>query len=323
MDIKRFIPALIFVPLMLTACGDDGETTDGGNGNAGTNPDNINMNIATAETPELSRLEFPKVRGGRSKILTYYSGSAYGLNYSVEWDAEKKSQRWSCYVMVDHRHAGNDTCHTYRGDAGRYDPKKNPGNHPGGIQYPWDPDLPKADRWLSDLFYGSDYDHGHICPSADRQYSKEANYQTFYMTNMQPQYNNFNAGLWQDMEQRVRDITPTAIGDTLFVCKGGTIDNESQIKTRIKNQMIVPKFFYTAMLMKKGGKYSAMAFWVEHTNKKLTGDDLQKYAVSIDELESLTGIDFFCNLPDNIEKAVESSFDYNEWTTKTPKAALK
>ncbi len=314
MDIRKYFYALIFAPLMLTACGDDDDSTGAGGGTTVTDPSNKNMNIATKADPELSRLEFPKVKGGRSVILKHYSGSTYGLNYCVEWDAEKKSQRWSCYTMTDHRHYDGDTCHTYRGTAGRYNPKTNPGNHPNGEQYPWNPDLPISYRWSADIIYSSGYDHGHICPSADRQYSTEANYQTFYMTNMQPQYNNFNAGLWADMEQKVRDVTPTTIGDTLFVCKGGTIDNESQIKTRINRQMIVPKYFYTALLMKKGGRYSAMAFWVEHTSQKLEGDDLRKYVITIDELEKLTGIDFFCNLPDAVEEAAESAVTLGDWS---------
>ena len=57
------------------------------------------------------------------------------------------------------------------------------------------------------------------------------------------------------------------------------------------------------------GGYKAIAFWVEHTNgtDTTTGNALSKYIVSIDELERLTGIDFFCNLPDDIENVVEAN----------------
>jgi endonuclease G len=162
----------------------------------------------------------------------------------------------------------------------------------------------------------SGYDHGHICPSADRQYSKEANYQTFYMTNMQPQLKEFNQTdyLWEYMEQQVRKWTPNTIGDTLFVCKGGTIDTENQILTRIQGKMIVPKYFYMALLSKKKGQYSALAFWAEHkkTEKSKT-HYLRNYVITIDELEARTGIDFFCNLPDGIEHKVESKVAYNYW----------
>lgn len=274
---------------------------------------NDNKNIVTAANPELARPEFPKVKGGNSIILKYYSGDTYGLNYAVEWDTEKKSQRWSCYIMVDHYHSNSDRQHTYKGNVGRYNPQTNPGNHPNEPQYPFDPQLPEQYRWSSDLFYGSGYDHGHICPSADRQYSREANYQTFYMTNMQPQRNAFNAGLWAVMEQKVRSCTPKNIGDTLFVCKGGTIDREDQIITRIRGMMIVPKYYYMALLLKENGQYSALAFFAEHTNANHSNDNLRDYVITIDELEALTGIDFFCNLPDYIENKVESKVAYNYW----------
>ncbi|MDE6355494.1 MAG: DNA/RNA non-specific endonuclease [Prevotella sp.] len=313
MNIKH-IPTLLFAAFLsisTVSCSSDEESENNGIDiwhNGGTN-----RNTPTANCLEASRIEFPKTKGNKSIILKYYSGDAYGLNYCVEWDTEKKSQRWSCYFMVDHHHSNNDREHTYSGNAGRYEPMSNPGNHPGDRQYPWDPQLPEQYRWSEDLFVRSGYDHGHICPSADRQYSKEANYQTFYMTNMQPQRNAFNAKLWAVMEQKVRDITPKTIGDTLYVCKGGTIDNESQILTRIQDKMIVPKYFYMALLLKKGNQISAFAFWAEHTNVDHSGDPLRNYVITIDELEQRTGIDFFCNLPDDIENKVESNVAYNYW----------
>lgn len=302
------IICMTLLALTSISCDSDDNAADGG-----SNGSNINKNITTPDNPELSRIEFPKVKGGNSIILKYYSGDEYGLNYCVEWDTEKKSQRWSCYFMVDHHHSNNDKLHTYTGNVGRYDPMSNPGNHPNDRQYPWDPQLPEEYRWSDDLFVRSGYDHGHICPSADRQYSREANYQTFYMTNMQPQRNLFNAKLWAVMEQKVRDITPKTIGDTLYVCKGGTIDNESQILTRIQSKMIVPKYFYMALLLKKNNQYSAFAFWAEHINADHSNDKLSDYVITIDELEKRTGIDFFCNLPDNTENNVESKVAYNYW----------
>lgn len=112
------------ITFTFTSCNDDDD-----NGGIDYNA-NVNKNIVTAANPELARLEFPKVKNGKSIILKYYSGDTYGLNYCVEWDTEKKSQRWSCYMMVDHHHSNYDKQHTYKGNAGRYDPNSNPGNHP-------------------------------------------------------------------------------------------------------------------------------------------------------------------------------------------------
>ena len=115
------------------------------------------------------------------------------------------------------------------------------------------------------------------------------------------------------MEQKVRNWAPKTIGDTLFVCKGGTIDDEKQILTRIQGKMIVPKYFYMALLLKKNNLYSAMAFWAEHIDADHSNDNLRQYVISIDELEERTGIDFFCNLPDDIENKVENKVAYNYW----------
>lgn len=302
----RLLLYMLCAMLGLVSCGG---SDDDGDGEGGVTPpsENVNRNIVTGGLSDaVTRLEFPKVKGGRNRILVYRTGDKYGINYCVEWDADKKSQRWSCYQMYQ----------GWQGNAGRYDPNTNPGNHPNERQYPYDPNLPASERWEEDYFYGSRLDHGHICPSADRQYSKEANYQTFYMTNMQPQYNRFNAKLWAEMEKRVRNWTPSSPKDTLFVCKGGTIDSEENILMRIQGRLIVPKYFYMAMLLKVNGYYRAIAFWAENENRDRGNESLRQFAISIDELERRTGIDFFCNLPDDIENRVESSYNTSVWGLK-------
>lgn len=264
--------------------------------------ENKNKNL-TSVYPEAARLEFPRLKGGSSILLVHSTNDKYGVNFCTEWDCTQKSQRWSCYQM----HAGN-----FGGSVGSY-----------GEGYPYDDQLDyrnyftTADGTPQDLFWSSGYDHGHICPSADRQYSSEANRQTFFLTNMQPQRNVFNAGVWQKMEQQVRDWVSSGIKrstlDTLYVCKGGTIDRDDQIRGYIQNQMIIPKYFFMALLAKNSSGYKALAFWIEHKDKDsdypkdVQGDYLlSSYVVSIRELEKLTDIDFFCNLDDETEEHVET-----------------
>jgi endonuclease G len=200
-------------------------------------------------------------------------------------------------------HDGN-----YGGNVGRYQEG-----------YPYDDQLSYANYFTMgdgtpfDPFWNSGYDHGHICPSADRQYSKEANRQTFFLTNMQPQRNVFNAGVWQQMEQQVRNWNRGSFRDTLYVCKGGTIDRADQISRTLSNGLIVPKFFFMAFLCKNKSGYKAMAFWIEHKDKDTDypkdnqgNYQLSPYVTNIRELETLTGIDFFCNLDDETEERVET-----------------
>ena len=283
--------------------GSSSEQSSGGSGSgSGSGPSgsvaNTNANSVSL-IPELGRMEFPHVKGGTSIVLVHkiadHSYDKDGVNICIEWDTQKKSQRWTCYQM----HKG------FGGNSGRSDDFKE------------DPDLPSTAR-VSDshsMFSGSGYTRGHICPSADRTFSKDANQQTFYYTNMQPQTYAFNGGnnydgVWLLMENKVRQWANQRATDTLFVCKGGTIDNPEQLLPSIKKngeEMLVPKYFFMALLCKTtAGEYRAMGFWSEHLNYVPAATDLRDYVVSIDELEELTGIDFFCNLPDYIEKEVEN-----------------
>lgn len=294
---------LLFLSIFVVACDDNEENQDANT----TKVQNINKNIVKDEAA-VSRLEFPKLKGGRSIVIVYRTNdySKYDndrVNYAVEWDCDKKSQRWSCYQM-------------HKGYTGSYSRVVD--------GYLNDPSLNKDDYWETDYIYGSGYEHGHICPNADRKYSYMANYQTFYMTNMQPQYHKFNGytssgadkgeGLWVRMEGKVRDWTPASTNDTLYVCKGGTIDNEDQIIGRINGKLIIPKYFFMACLMKNSMGYRAIGFWAEQQSNEWHDDEpLSTYVVTIDKLEELTGIDFFCNLPDNIENEVESKVALKAW----------
>ena len=286
----RILTLLLTGSLLLMACSDD----DRDNGiPAGQN---LNRNDASQE-PALQRLEFPKVKGGNSRVIIHTNNDQFGINYSVEWDCTKRSQRWSCYQMYASNRKQNTS---------RYYSDTN--------QYPLDPDLPAQYYFDYDPFRGSGYDHGHICPSADRLYSKDANIQTFYLTNMQPQRHVFNAGIWEKMEEKLRSwiSTGSKAEDTLYVCKGGTIDavpgvTDNPIRETLQNGLIVPRYFFMALLRKQKTGYKALAFWVEHTDDDRTNDPLGNYVISVRELERRTGIDFFCNLPDDIENDVETT----------------
>lgn len=286
---------ILLAATLMAACSSDDDKPDTGNTVA-----NVNRNDASKE-PALQRLEFPKVKGGNSRVIIHSCNDDIGINYSVEWDCEKKSQRWSCYQMNSKTLAHNTS---------RYTSQTN--------LYPMDPMLP-ANQYLSkDCFYGSGFDHGHICPSADRLYSAEANKQTFYLTNMQPQYKAFNGSLsdkerhknewspWYRLESQVRVWANTQNAEMLYVVKGGTIEDDQILPNMLYGEMRVPKYFFVALLQKYKQSYRAIGFWMEHKSNYEAKLPLGNYAVNIDELERLTGIDFFCNLPDDIENEVEA-----------------
>ncbi len=324
---KNSISTLLLISsFFLCACSSDSE------GNGEVVVKNSNRNTA-GNKYVTNNLEFPKVKGGTSKVITYTSTAAderkFGMNFAVEWDCEKKTQRWSCYRfdtanrMTGRRNDGTSVKRWYPTDTSYPGTTYGDAKYPNR-KYPFDYKNLSDSEMLEDLY--SPYDHGHICPSADRLYTQEANIETFFMTNMQPQYANFNQkGLWYYMEGRTRRYADNlSAKDTLYIVKGGTIDNEDQIITRINKKLIVPKYFYTAYLMWRPmnnstdrndpANYKAMALWFLHENKEVSAAvDLTPYMISIDELEKKTGIDFFCNLPDAVENAVEAKLSTNAW----------
>ena len=118
--------------------------------------------------------------------------------------------------------------------------------------------------------------------------------------------------------------------DTLYICKGATIADvtlngttttgtisKSEVYNlfgvNITGTLTIPRYWYMAVLRLKNGQYEAMAYWTEQINSSCSSTTLQSCMITIDELEQRTGIDFFCNLPDDIEEEVESSLNTSIW----------
>lgn len=287
-----FLHAFITIEI-LTSCGQDENENNVAVGN-----ENCNSTIVTAEA---GRLEFPKLHGGTQDIVVVHYADGYGLNYAVEWDCSKRAQRWTCYSMYNANSVTNWNRNNW--DGAYWDGKKWFGD-----PFQEDSEIPLSYRTTLSDYKGSGYNRGHICPSADRLCSMEANGQTFYLSNMQPQYGAFNSGIWLEMENKVRSWNRSTFRDVLYVCKGGTIEDFGETRgvlTHTNSGLIVPRYFFMAILCERGSSYKAIGFWVEHLNSDHSMDKLSQYVVSIDELERKTGIDFFCNLPDDVESRVE------------------
>jgi len=289
MKLRDFIRTTALVALVactFTACEDDHNEMPSVPKNTG-NSSGTTVNDAEV----LGRLEFPKVKDDTDNMVVVHSVKGWGITYALEWDCKKKAQRWTCFQM----HDGHPDKHIGR----TVDTQAN-----GYLQ---DPDIPADKRFITDPYWGTGYDHGHICASEDRQYDKLANTQTFYLSNMQPQHNKFNAGVWLNMEQQLQQKwNANDFRDVLYVVKGGTIDKDSQVRGYTKTGLLIPKYFFMAILCQKNGSYKALAFWVEHKDTDVSRD-LTNYTYSIDYLEQQTGIDFFHNLPDDIENRIESA----------------
>jgi endonuclease G len=181
-----------------------------------------------------------------------------------------------------------------------------------------DEQIPLEYRSTYEDYHYSGFDRGHICPSADRLQNRNMNRQTFCYSNMQPQYNALNAFIWADMEAKVRAWNRDNFRDTLYVVKGGTIDGRDSVFDFLTHDdygVLIPKYFFMAILCVKNGKYKALGFWIEHkpSYSQAEQKSIKQYVVSVDDLEQRTGIDFFCNLDSEIQDAVEKATVVGEW----------
>ena len=155
----------------------------------------------------------------------------------------------------------------------------------------------------------SGYDRGHLCPAADQKWSEEAMNDCFVMANMCPQDHNLNAGAWNTLENKERQW---AKRDSAIVIVAGPIYEESD-KKRIGNIGVrVPSAFFKAFLAPYLKEPRAIAF--VYPNMSSPGN-MQDYAMSIDDLEEITGYDLFPALPDDLENKVEAKFSFIEWNS--------
>ncbi|WP_369970713.1 DNA/RNA non-specific endonuclease [Psychroserpens sp. XS_ASV72] len=162
-----------------------------------------------------------------------------------------------------------------------------------------------AAHWRN--YKGSGYDRGHLCPAGDRRFSKKAHDETFLTSNISPQDHEFNSGIWNRLEQKVRYWAKKYNG--VYVVTGGIFDdNMTTIGTE---KVSVPNRFYKVMIDYNSGRPKMIAFLLPH---KASNQPLYTYVVSVDEIENLTGIDFFPELEDALENQLEASTSYKGWS---------
>ena len=218
-------------------------------------------------------------------------------NYSYCWDSGDYLAPWVAYPL---------NSALLKGSAGRTD------------DWNYDPKVPQN---LQPCYFKGigGYQRGHQIPSADRQVARY-NRQTFYFTNMTPQNGSLNTGIWSNLENYVRERSRCV--DTLYVVTGCTVDSSpAKAYDNEGKSVSVPSGYYKALLAysKSGsigsatGGYIGIAFYFK--NASCSGSYFN-YSMTIAELEELTGVDFFVNLPAAIGQTkatkVESTID-NWW----------
>lgn len=212
-------------------------------------------------------------------------------NYSLAYSEEHEQALWVFYELERHEtHAI-----AKRKDDFRQDPLVRTGS-----------------ASLAD-YKASGYDRGHLAPAADMAFSEEAISESFYMSNMSPQEPSFNRGIWKKLEAQFREWA--AADGSLYIVTGPVL--VAGLAKIGNNEVSVPNFYYKLALDFDADELGAIAFLLP--NQKLDSE-LEDFIVSIDSLETITGIDFFAGLEDDLEASFETTKgDFNFWKKPRPK----
>ncbi len=159
-----------------------------------------------------------------------------------------------------------------------------------------------------DDYRGAGYDRGHLAPAADMKMSSGSMSDSFYMSNMSPQEPSFNRGIWSEIEAYVR--TWAYDNDSIYVVTGPVLTKDTY-PTIGKNKVAIPEFYYKVFLDYSEPEIKAIGFILPNEKGKAS---VQSYAVSIDDVESFAGIDFYPALENDQEALLESEFDITQWS---------
>ena len=168
-----------------------------------------------------------------------------------------------------------------------------------------DPKIPTGSATLDD-YYRSGYDRGHLAPAGDMGFSEEAMSESFYLSNMSPQNRKFNRGVWKNLEEDVRDWA--VVNGSIYVVTGPVFGND--LKKIGTNEVSVPTYYYKVLLDYQQPDIKAIGFLLPNEG---TSQPPQDFIESIDNIEAYTGLDFFPELPDDLEEDLESTMNIQGW----------
>lgn len=163
-----------------------------------------------------------------------------------------------------------------------------------------------APRATIEDYKGSGWSRGHMCPAGDNKWDVEAMNQSFSLVNVCPQDASLNSGLWNSLEIDCRNWA-RRFQDIYIIC--GPVFYKQDHETIGSNQVYVPEAFFKVVLCLNGTP-KGMGVVVKN-NAGTKKRDL--YYNSIDQVERITGMDFFPLLPDDLEEEIESHLDMDLW----------
>lgn len=203
------------------------------------------------------------------------------LNYAIHYRYDTKTAEY----VVEHLDKSDITGPAKRKDDFRPDPKVD--------------DVKEA---MLEDYKGHPYDRGHLVPAADNRTDDQQMSESFFLTNMVPQVPNHNRGIWRILELGVRNTG--ASGADLYVVSGTIYD--SGYKTIGPGKVGVPTRLWKVVYNATNNEAIAFLF----PNAPLPVKDLPNYVITVDELEKITGINFFPKM----DSKIEAKFDKSKWT---------
>jgi len=212
--------------------------------------------------------------GGISETITEYQ---LCREYAVGYDSDLKTPMWVAYrvsastlIKKVRRHGSFASDHR----------------------------LQKKDRIYSSRYTRTGYDRGHMAPAINFRYSKKAEKNAFIMSNIVPQLPRVNRGIWKALEYRIQK---TALRDGELLVIDGPI--YSLPIAKLKGIVPIPSSFYKIIVRESPLKVAAFIIPNINPPKKY---NLADYAVSVDNIEAIVGIDFLANTPLQIQNSIEN-----------------
>ena len=242
--------------------------------------------------------------GARARVQnsdnTTYSGEAYFLptgsdgqlvdhgGFVLSYNEDWEQADWVAYILTrDHLQQQ----WTERDDNFREDPLVRTGSATVGD------------------YRGSGYDRGHLAPFADFAWHAELADATFYLSNVSPQARQFNQGVWRELEELTRDWANR--DRQLYVVTGPVTTEDPKFYIGRDNRVAVPRSYFKVLLDLEDPQQKGIGFVIPN---EISFEPLTTYATSIDEVERLTGLDFFSDLmPDDLEEEIEGVGNPDFW----------
>lgn len=236
--------------------------------------------------------EAQKPESNPNNIILPIAGKMDGVfieheGFSLLYDTKTMCPRWVAWEL---------TAEETRGRVSR-----------AGVDFKEDTNVPKEFQVASWDYNGGQYGRGHMCPAGDMKWSKEAMQDCHYMTNICPQNAELNKVWWEHLERACRTWARQD-GSVQIVC--GPVFSENPRHFGKKHRMAVPKGFYKVVLSQKKGREKAIGFYYTNDDAVQPMEDAVR---SVDDIERMTGIDFFSSLPDEQEDKLEAMSDLRAW----------